>query len=339
MKAAVLIKEGAAREAFEIREMEVPSLGENEVLIKVSHFGLNYADVLARKGLYRSAPTVPSVLGYEVVGLIEEVGKNADPAWVGKRVLAFTRFGGYAEYAAVNEMGVVEIGDLDAGSATSLVTQYATAYYMAYECVNLFPGDRVLIHSGAGGVGTALIQLCKLKGAKVFANASAPDKLEYMKSQGADVVINHKETNYVDFIKKESPNERIDVAFNPVAGSTYKGDLNLVGAGGRVVLFGGSARSDGKWGGLSTLSFLWKMGFTLPIVYMMRSKSLIGVNMLQIGDHRPRVLQRVLKEVVDLSKDGKIKPFVGKEFPANEIGEAHSYLESRKSMGKIVVHW
>lgn len=339
MKAIYLVKNGPSANAFELRDCDTPNPGSKEVRIKVEAFGLNYADVMARNGLYREAPPLPSVIGYEVVGEIDEVGEGMDTALVGKRVVAFTRFGGYAQYAITTDFGFAVINDLDAGMALSIATQYVTAYYMAYEMNNLFPGDRVLVHAGAGGVGTALIQLCKLKGCEVFATAGSPEKMEYMKEQGADHTINYRTQDYTSVIQKQLGNERLDVTFNPIAGSTFKKDFALLGSGGRLVLFGGSERSGKKWGILSTLNFVRKMGLMIPIGTMMRSKSVIGVNMLKIGDNKPMALSRCMQEASKMVMDGSLKPHVGGTFAHSEIAEAHDLLESRKSIGKIIVRW
>lgn len=339
MKAAFLVKKGSGAEAFELREVNKPEPLKDEVLIKVNCFGLNYADVMARRGLYREAPPMPCIIGYEVVGIIEAVGDDSNKDWIGKKVVGFTRFGGYAEYATTSVKAIAEIGDMDEGEAAAIAVQYATAYYMSWDTINLYQGDKVMIHAGAGGVGTALIQLCKLKGCEVFSNAGSDEKLEFMKAQGADHVMNYRNEDYLEKIKKLLNKEKITVAFNPIAGSTFKKDLELIGSGGKVILFGGSELSGSKWGFFSSLNFMRKMGLLLPIVLMMKSKSVLGVNMLKIGDNEPAVLERCLKNVVDLVNQGKLKPHVGGRFNISDLGKAHDFLESRKSVGKVVVYW
>lgn len=340
MKAIFLTKKGDAKQAFEIRETEKPKVNlPDDILIKVEAFGLNYADVMARNGLYREAPEMPSILGYEVVGTVEAVGKDCDKNLIGKRVVCFTRFGGYAQYAISKNFGCVVIDNMDTGKALCIATQYVTAYYMTHVATNLFEGDKVMIHAGAGGVGTALIQLCKLKGCVVFANAGSPEKLDYIKSHGADYAINYRKEDYQVEINKVLKNERLDCTFNPIAGSTFKKDFALIGSGGKVMIFGGSELSGKKWGIFSSLNFVRKMGLMLPIGLMMRSKSIIGVNMLKIGDNKPKLLNTCLTEVTQLIKDGKLNPHVGGEFLANDIAAAHEFLENRKSIGKIIIKW
>lgn len=338
MKAAVLVKKGTAKQAFEIQEVAKPKCVEGTVLIKVECFGLNYADVMARLGLYEAAPKMPCIVGYEVVGIVEEVASNGNTDLIGKRVVAFTRFGGYAQYAVTSEDAVAEIGDMPAGEAAAIAVQYATAYYMSHDAINLHQGDRVMIHAGAGGVGTALIQLCKLKGCEVFSNAGSDEKLAYMTEHGADHVMNYRKEDYTKVIQQKLGKEKLDATFNPIAGSTFKKDMKLIGAGGKLVLFGGSERSA-KFGMFSSLNFVRKMGLMIPIGLVMGSKSVIGVNMLNIGDDKAHILKRCMNGVIDLVKKGELKPHVGAEFKAEDIAKAHDLLESRKSVGKIVVYW
>ncbi|WP_027419775.1 quinone oxidoreductase family protein [Crocinitomix catalasitica] len=339
MKAVHLIKNGVSKEAFEIRDIAIPLPEDDEVIVKVDAFGLNYADVMARNGLYREAPALPSVLGYEVVGIIHTVGTNISDDFIGKRVIAFTRFGGYAEYAKVNQLGFGLIGDMDTDVALCIATQFVTAYYMSTVITNFFPGNRVLVHAGAGGVGSALIQLLKAKGCIVYATAGSERKLALMTKLGADHVINYREKDYFEVISKLLEGDRLDGTFNPIAGSTFKKDYQLIGSGGRILLFGGSERSGKKWGILSTLNFVRKMGAILPITMMMRSKSVIGVNMLKIGDNKAEMIQYCMQEVIKLVESGHLKAEIGGVFKATEITEAHDLLESRKSTGKITVHW
>lgn len=337
MKGIFLIKKGNAQSAFELRDLKLRNPIEDEVLIAVEAFGLNYADVMARNGLYREAPQFPFVAGYEVVGLVEQAPGNED--LIGKRVVAFTRFGGYATHVITSKMAIAEIGNADASEALALATQYVTAYYMTHYCNGVHEGDRVMIHAAAGGVGTALVQLCKIKGAYVFGNAGSHDKLNLIAQNGVDIPINYREQDYEVEIRHQLKDERLDATFNPIAGSTFKKDMSLLGSGGRLFLYGGSERSGKKWGIFSTLNFVRKMGRIIPIGLMMRSKSIIGVNMLKIADNKPYVIHTCLNAVVELWKNKKIQPLVKYQFNATQISEAHELLENRNSVGKIVVFW
>lgn len=338
-KGFFLVKYGKADTAFQLRDLSVPAPGKGEVLIEVEAFGLNYADVMARNNMYKEAPPLPAVLGYEVVGFIREVGPDVAVDMIGKRVVAFTRFGGYAQHAVTPLTGVAEIGDMPAEEALALSTQFVTAYYMSEYLSPVHAGDKVLIHAAAGGVGTALIQLCKWKKAFVYAKVGSSSKVALVKSLGADVAIDYSQSDYQQQAEAHLKGGKLDITFNPVGGSTFKKDMQLLGAGGKLIMFGGSEMSGTKWGILSMLNFARKMGLLVPVFLMMKSKNLLGVNMLKIADEKPDVLAFCLQQVVKLTKEGILKPQVGAKFTSGEMAEAHALLESGKSTGKISVFW
>lgn len=338
-EAIVLVKKGKPAEAFERREWTIPELKSSQVLIESEAFGLNYADVMASQGLYREAPAMPCVVGYEVVGKILEVGSEIHAAWVGKRVLAFCRFGGYSKHVITENMAFAAIDDIPAGEALALCTQGVTAYYMSSFLAPVRKNEKVLIHAAAGGVGSLLIQLCKRNGAEVFAKIGSSKKAEFVKKLGADHVIDYTKSDYAEQISAILGKERLDVSFNPVAGDTFKKDLKLLGSGGRLMLFGGSQLSSGKWGILSALNFMRKMGLMLPIGMMMRSKNLLGINMLKIADNKPMILFDCMESVLALYRTGNLHPEVGGSYTVSEFTKAFESIESGKSVGKIGVYW
>lgn len=340
MEAFQLVKIGEAKSAFQKSTLPDPVPSADDVLIDVEGFGLNYADVLARLGQYREAPPLPSVIGYEVVGRISKVGSNVESSWVGKRVVGFTRFNGYASKVVTSSLGVTAIPeDYDLVKGLAVGTQYVTAYYAANMCCDIQEGDVVLIHAAAGGVGSALIQICKLLGAEIIALAGSEEKLKVAKQNGADHVINYEASDYELEVNSILGDRKIDVTFNSTAGASFKKDFRLLGFGGKLVMYGASSRSGKKWGMLSTINMLRKMGLFLPIALLMTSKSLIGVNMLKIADHKPLIIKRCLDAIGKLLMEGKIDPIVGGEFSADQLAEAHQKLEQRATVGKIGVKW
>lgn len=340
MKALYLVGKGDPKKVFEIREVEPPKVGAGEVLIKVAHFGLNYADVLARLGIYPDRPDLPCVIGYEVAGKIEEVGEGVDPNLIGKNVAGFTRFGGYAEYAKTLADGVTVIEDESKlKESLALITQGGTAYYCSHIVNNLFPGDTVLVHAAAGGVGSLLVQLAKNAGCTVIGTCGSQEKIDFVKSLGADHVINYREKNYREEIERLLGKKKVRITFNAIGGKSFKEDMKLLEPSGNVVLFGAADRSQKKFGFLSSLNLVRKMGVIIPITLVMRSVSVIGVNMLRIGDHKTALLKKSLDEMTRLHAVGKIQIHLGGEFKVENIAEAHQLLESRKSKGKIVVSW
>jgi NADPH:quinone reductase-like Zn-dependent oxidoreductase len=328
-----------AAKAFELQDIAEPDLKDGFVRIEVEAFGLNFADVMARQGLYADAPPLPAVLGYEVVGRIEAIGDAVDDLKVGQRVVALTRFGGYARKAITDARAVVPISEeMDVGTAAALATQYGTAYYAAYEMAPLFEEQKVLVQAAAGGVGTALVQMAKLKGCTVFGTAGSAEKLDYLREQGVDFPINYREQDFYEVIKKEVGDEGLDVVFDSIGGKSVKKGFKLLGSGGRIVCYGAAIRS-GQSSKLKDLRMAIGFGLYSPISLLTSSRGIIGLNMLRLADHRPLTLKRALHNVAQLVMDGKLKPTVGAVFNQNQLAEAHHFLSERKSIGKIVVKW
>ena len=339
MKAIYIVKHGSADEAFEVRETPKPVPKPGEVLVRVEAFGLNFADVMARKGMYKDAPPMPSLIGYDVCGKVEVVGSNVTDIAEGDRVTAMTRFGGYAEYAVTDARAVTRIPDsFDPAVATALTTQYCTAYYCAAEMVNLFPGDKVVIHSAAGGVGTGLLQYAKHKGCETFATTGSESKVGLLKQMGADHVINTAKVEFDEYITDTTKGDGVDVIFDAVGADFIRRGIKILAPGGRIVCYGAAQMSDSN-NVFFQLGKAIQFGIYHPAIFMMSSKSLLGVNMLKIADGKPLVMKRCLENVVRLVEEGIFEPQGGKIFKASEIVEAHKFLESRKSTGKVVCVW
>ncbi|MFK7970911.1 MAG: zinc-binding alcohol dehydrogenase family protein [Bacteroidia bacterium] len=339
MKAAVLVKHGKAEEAFEIKEVAKPEPGPQQVLIEVETSGINFADVLARMGKYKDAPEPPSVLGYDVCGRVVAMGKDVEGVEKGQRVVALTRFGGYAEYALADARGLIHVSDdMDATKATALATQYCTAYYAGADLMNMYPGDHVLVHAAAGGVGTALVQLAKHKGCTVYGTAGSPKKLEYLREQGVDHPINYRATDWAEEVKKIRGDGRLDVIFDPIGAKYVKIGFALLGSGGRFVTFGASSFTNAN-NFFKKFQLGMQFGFYHPAKFLMTNKSMLGVNMLRLADHKPESFARVSQQVSRYAQEGVFNPTAGGTFPADQIGEAHAFLESRKSIGKVAVSW
>ncbi len=340
MKAVYLKKFGTPDEAFEIRDTPKPNPKPTQLLIRVETFGLNFADVLARKGLYPEVPDRPCIIGYEVVGVVEAQGAAVPVDMVGKRVVSLTRFGGYAEFVTTDyRAAAVLAADYPAEKAVALATQYTTAYVCSQESMNLYSGDRVLVHAGAGGVGIALIQMALAKGCEIFATAGSQQKVDFLRKLGVQHPVNYRKDDYVESIRKILGPNRLDATFNSLAGKSVPKDMKLLGSGGKLVIFGAASRV-GKSGGIFTsLGMLLQTGFVSPISLIMRSKSIIGINILKLGDYKPQVVATCLKEVVKQAEAGKLDPVVGGHYPIDRLNEAHLALENRGTIGKLSVSW
>ena len=337
MKAIYLKKYGDAKDAFEIKETQIPTPKENEVLIKVKYSGLNFADVIARRGMYPDAPKNPAILGYDVTGEIVSLGSNVTDFKIGQQVVAMTRFGGYAEYAVTNISGVAAIPDgCDMAGATVFATQACTAYYCAEDCVTLHKGDKVLIQAAAGGVGSLLVQIAKHRGCIVYGTAST-GKQDYITKLGVDFAIDYTKESFYDVINKNG--HKIDVVFDSLGGTAFDKGVKLLAPGGKMVCYGAAEQLESRKNKLKLISLALGFGLFSPISLLMQSKAIITVNMLRIADFRQNIFNEVLQNVIQMAAQKIITPHVSKIFPAMDIAEAHDYLESRKSTGKVVLKW
>jgi NADPH2:quinone reductase len=340
MKALHLVRHGSAHEAFELRDVPTPAPAQGEVRIAVEAFGLNYADVSARQGTYQDAPPLPSIIGYEVVGRIDGIGNDVTGLEEGQRVAALTRFGGYATSAVTDHRAVTPIpDDMDVGVAAAMPTQGCTAYFCAEEMVRMHPGDHVLVQAAAGGVGTLLVQLAKHRGCYVYGTAGSDKKLSYLQEHGVDMPINYRDADFAEVIRRSRGSEGLDVIFDSLGGDAVRKGIQLLAPGGRIVCFGAASHEAGSFQLLRSARFALSFGLPHPIPLLLNSRSILGVNMLRIADHRPLVLQRCMENVARLVRDGVLRPVVGGRFRADQLAEAHALLESRGSVGKIVVTW
>ena len=222
---------------------------------------------------------------------------------------------------------------MDVGKALALATQYSTAYYACAVGTNVLPNETVLIHAGAGGVGTALIQLCKLKNANIYATAGSEAKLEYLRKQGVQHPINYNKEDFAEVIK-----EPIDVAFDSLGGSTFRKSYKLLNRGGRIVGYGASSMTDAH-NILSKAKIGAAFGIYHPAQLLMECRAIIGVNMLRIADYKPDTIKYCMENVIALLHEGKIDPHVGNMYAVKDIAQAHDDMESRKTIGKIGLVW
>ena len=340
MNVLILARHGSPQLAFELRNRPEPVPGPGQVRVAVEASGVNFADILARRGAYPEAPRPPCVLGYEVVGRIDALGPGVPAAALGQRVLAFTRFGGYASHVLTSAVGVVPIPeDLDAGAAAALATQGVTAYVAAEELVRIHPGDHVLVQAAAGGVGTLLVQLALARGAVVAGTAGSEAKLALLRRLGVTHAINYRTHDFSSELLRLTGGRRPDVIFDSVGGASARKGLALLASGGRIVLFGVADLAGGGWVLPRAVRAFLAFGWVHPLDLMLRSKGILGLNLLKLADERPEVLRRAMAAMLDLAARGSVKPIVDREFPAAEIAAAHAYVESRQSMGKVILRW
>jgi len=338
MKAYFLVRFSDSTDAFELRETPRRSPGPDEICIRVTAFGLNFADIMARQGLYRGCPPLPCVLGYDVEGYISEVGENVRDFRIGNKVFVLTRFGGYAEYVTVPSLAVGHLPEeAPLGSGCALAVQGITAYHAVIHAQTLMPGEKILVHAAAGGLGSAIIQIALWKKCIVIGVAGGHKKVEYLKSLGVDHIVDHHKGDYIDYVNQYLDG-KVDVVIDNIGGKSIKKGKSILAPGGRLVSLGAAALS-GKYGKLNLIKLALGFGFYSPIPFMGKSQSLIGINMLKLADHRPDIIADEFKAVQKLYEDGVLRPHVGKIFDHEELPQAHAYVGERKAIGKVVVKW
>ena len=335
MKLLSLLRHGSANTAFAVRTLPDPFPGPGQVRVAVEASGINFADILARRGAYPEAPKPPCVLGFEVVGQIDAVGSGVTGVAPGQRVLALTRFGGYASSVVVPAGAVVPIpGGLDAGAAAALGTQGVTAWIAAEHLVTIEAGDHVLVHSAAGGVGTLLVQLARARGAVVTGTVGSDDKFPLLERLGVTHAINSRTHDFSRELR-----QRPDVIFDAVGGASVRKGLALLSTGGRLVSYGVATLSGSGWALPRAVGMLLGFGWVHPLSLLVRSKGLIGLNLLALSDEKPGLVGRALQATVELAARGTLAPVVDRKFAADAVGEAHAHVESRRSVGKVVLMW
>lgn len=313
---AILMRDYGSVDVLSYEEIATPQPNADEVLIKVEAAGMNYADVMLRKGVYIIKPETPFVLGVEVVGTIEEFGTNVTGFFVGQRVIAILQTGGYAEYAVALSQQVFTIPEnLEAGKALALVVQGWTALALLQD---LKPNQTVLIQAAAGGVGVFLVQLALIRGAKVIGTASTLEKLQTIKKLGAEVAINYSTPDWVEQILNATDKKGVDVLIESVGGEIGNQSLKCLAHGGTVIIYGQS--SDKGFQILSTDVFF---------------KSLTVKGYLLRGETREN-LSKYTKELMKLFDDGRLDIIVTK-FPLSEAADAQRVLETRKTTGKVIL--
>ncbi len=324
-------------EVLEVREAADPEPAAGQVRIKVAAAGVNFADVLARMGLYPDAPKLPTVVGYEVSGTVDKLGPGVTAPAVGTRVLTLTRFGGYSSSVVVPADLAIAIPDtLSFEKAAAIPVTYLTAWIMLVHLGNVRKGDKVLVHAAAGGVGQAALQICRWRGAEVIGTASA-GKHARLKEQGCAHCIDYTSQDFEAEVKRITNGRGVDIVLDAVGGESFSKSYRSLASLGRLYLFGVSSFAPGtKMSIVSALAGLWKMPKFKPIPLMNDNRGVMGVNMGHLWDRGPE-LKAMLAEIVDLVIKGTLDPVVDRTFPFAKAGDAHAHIQARGNFGKVLL--
>jgi NADPH:quinone reductase-like Zn-dependent oxidoreductase len=329
-------------EVLQVQERPDPPVGAGEVRIAVRAAGINFADTMARVGLYPDAPKPPCVMGYEVAGEVESVGDGVNGFAVGDRVMAGTRFGGQAELVTVPVEQALRLPDrLSFEQGAAFPVNYGTAYAALIIMGSLREGDRVLIHAAAGGVGIAATQIARNVGAEIFGTAS-PSKHDAIRAQGVTHAIDYRSQDFEAEAMRITGGEGVDLVIDALGPTSFRKDYRLLRSGGRVVMYGLSEVTKESGRDIpAALKSLAKMPLaTIPwwksLALMNENKGVFGLNMLKWWD-REGSLDRVTEPLMADLEAGRLEPVVAESFPFERAGEAHEFIAQRRNVGKVVL--
>lgn len=336
MRAIVLDRHGGPA-VLRVREMADPVPGRGEVRVRVEAIGVNYAEVLSRKGLYGWAPPMPYVPGMEATGTIDLLGPGVERREVGERVIVGAKHGAYAERMVVPEgQALPAIAGYSTEENAAIAVNYLTAWVALMEMARLRPTDRVLVTAAAGGVGTAAVQIATRFGCATVGMAGSDAKLEAIRALGAVAAVNYRRAGFEARLGEAAGAERFDVVLELVGGEVFRAVWPVLAPFGRVVVAGFASLDLRRWNPLSWLR-TWR---DLPQADIRTlapaSAGLMATHLGYLLDDPPR-LARVREELISFVAAHGIRPVVGATFPFERMDEAHRLMESRRSVGKIVV--
>ncbi|MHB2147582.1 quinone oxidoreductase family protein [Calditrichota bacterium LG25] len=332
---AILLEGKGGPEVLKLKEVPEPKPGKGQVRVKLDYAGVNYAEILSRKGLYGWKPKGAYTPGMEGSGVIEAVGEGVSPTLIGQRVMVGTKFGCYAEKVVVPaHLAIPALKQFSQQENAAFLVNYMTAWVALFEMAKVQPGETVLITAAAGGVGSAAVQLCAKMGCTVIGLAGSDEKLALVKKLGAAHAVNYRDADYHQ--KIEQLTGGVDVILEMVGGDIYKKNLKLIRFFGRIVVAGFASFNLKKWNPFSWYK-TWKDLPRIDIATM--SHKSIGIFAFHLGyllKDTERTMQ-CFERLREFVTKHDIHPVVGKIFLLEQAAEAHRFIESRKSTGKVLL--
>jgi synaptic vesicle membrane protein VAT-1 len=336
MREAIIPRHGPP-DVFEIRERPDPDPGEGEIRIRVRAAGINFADVLARLGLYPDAPKPPVVVGYEVAGYVDAIGRALTGFSEGDRVVALTRFGGYADTVVVPAQHVFHFPDrLSDAEAAAVPVNYLTAALALYRLAAVAAGETVLVHNAGGGVGIAATQLARLRRATVIGTASA-GKHAALHTFGVDHTIDYRVADVAAEVKRITKGRGVDVILDPIGGRSFTSSYRMLAPLGRLVIFGLSAAAPGERRSLvRAFRAWWATPRFDPLSLINRNRGVFGLHVGHLWEER-RQLIPIMEMLVSELQAGRLTPVVARTFPLERAADAHRFIQARQNIGKVVL--
>ena len=337
MKQIVIARAGAP-DVLSIENVADPQPKAGELMIRVAAAGINFADILARQGIYPDCPPYPCVVGYEVSGVVDAIGEGVDEGWLGKQVLALTDFGGYADMACVDARYVWEKpAALSFQAAASLPLNTITAWGLLMAMGGLCEGETVLIHNIGGGVGLSALDIALHAGATVIGTASGR-KHEFLKQRGAHHLIDYTTDNWEQAVAEITQRQGVELIIDPLGGKHWKRSYKALRSTGRLGVFGisAAATSSGLGGKLALAKLALSMPFFHPVGMMRGNRGVFGINIHAMYEESGKLnawMQHILAGV----DAGWLRPHVDRVFSFDEAAQAHAYIEARKNIGKVLL--
>jgi NADPH:quinone reductase-like Zn-dependent oxidoreductase len=333
----VVIARFGGPDVLETREAPDPTPGDGDIRIRVRAAGINFADILARLGLYPDAPKPPMVVGYEVAGRVDAVGRTVVGFAAGDRVLALTRFGGYADTVVVPASQAFLFPDeLSDSEAAAVPVNYLTAALALYRMAALSPGETVLVHNAGGGVGVAATQLARLRRAVVIGTASA-FKHEALRRFGVDHAIDYRHANVAEEVSRITRGRGVDVILDPIGGRSFTDSYRMLAPLGRLVIFGLSAAAPGERRSAWRAFHAWHSTPRFnPMSLINRNRGVFGLHIGHLWDEH-RQLAPLMAMLISELHAGRLKPVVSRTFPLDRAADAHRFIQSRANIGKVVL--
>jgi NADPH2:quinone reductase len=318
---AIRISQTGGPEVLRYEDIDVPSPGSGEVLVKIEASGVNFIDIYYREGLYKTDP--PFTNGQEAAGTVVDTGSGASGLRTGDRVAYTGVLGSYAEYAVVPANRLVRVPDgIDARTAAAIMLQGMTVHYLTHSTFALQPGHTVLLHAAAGGIGLTLIQVAKMRGARVIGTCSTPEKAANARQAGADEVILYTEADFAAEVKRLTGGRGVDVVYDSVGKATWEGSLQCLRPRGMAVFFGNAS------GPVPAIE---------PLL-LARSGSLFMTRPILAHYIAEREeLEKRSSDLFSWLRDGKLKVHIGEEFPLAQAAEAQRRLAGRLTSGKLLL--
>jgi NADPH:quinone reductase-like Zn-dependent oxidoreductase len=332
----VVIPRHGGPEVFELREAPDPVPGEGEIRIRVRAAGINFADILARIGLYPDAPKPPVVVGYEVAGFVDAVGSGVTSVHEGDRVVALTRFGGYSDCVVAPAAQVFRFPEqLSDAEAAAVPVAYLTAAVALYRMAAVTAGDVVLVHNAGGALGIAATQLARLRRATIIGTASAA-KHDALRRFGVDHLIDYRHADVEAEVKRLTKGRGVDVVLDPIGGSSFGASYRMLAPVGRLVMLGVSSMSGERRNTWRVLRSWWAMKRFDPLSMINRNRGVFGLNLGHLWDER-QLLLPLMNLVLTELREGRLTPIVARTFPLDRAAEAHRFIQNRSNIGKVVL--